>query len=56
MPIGRGGASDGAADVRKGSRRRSSGVRDEGNRQVQRDGRGKSRGWRARQVGSAIYR
>ena len=45
-----------AADVRRGSRRGSPGVRDEGNRQVQSDGWERSRGWRARQAGRAIYR
>ena len=56
MLIGRGGAGDGAADFRRGFRRRSPGVRGEGNRQVQSDGRARSRGLRARQAGRAIYR
>ena len=56
MLIGRDGAGDGAGDVRRGFHRRSSGVRGEGNIQVQCDGRGISRGWRARQADRAIYR
>ena len=56
MLIGRGGTGDGAADARKGSRRGSSGVRGKGNKQVQCDGRGRRRGWSARQVGCATYR
>ena len=49
MLIKHGGSGDGAADVRRGSRRGSSGVRGEGNKKVvQCDGRGRSRGWRAR--------
>ena len=56
MLIGRGGAGDGAADVRIESRRGSSGVRGKGNRQAQCGGRGRSRGWRARQADRAIYR
>ena len=56
MLIGCGGAGDGAAGVRRWFYRGSSGVRGEENRQVQCDGRGRSRGWRARQVGRAIYR
>ena len=41
--IGRDVAADGAADVTRGSRRRSSGVCDERNSQMQRDGQGRSR-------------
>ena len=55
MIVGRGGAGEGAADVKRGSRRGSSGVRGEGNMKVQRDGRGKIWGWRAKQAGGAIY-
>ena len=43
MLIGRGDAGDGYSDIRRGSRRGSSGTRGEGTRQVQRDGRGRSR-------------
>ena len=43
MLIGRGGAGDGAADVRRESRRGSPGVRGERNRQEQSDGQGRSR-------------
>ena len=54
--IGRGGAGDGAVDVKRRSRRGSPAVRGKGNRQVQSDGRGRSRGWRAnRQAGRVIY-
>ena len=56
MLIGRGGAGDDATGVRRGSRRGSSGVRNEGNGQVQSDDRGISRRWRARQASRAIYR
>ena len=44
MLIGRGGAADGAVDVRKGLRGGNSDVHDEGNRQLQCDSRGRSRG------------
>ena len=56
MLIGRDGAGNGASDVRRGSHRGNLVVRGEGNRQVQCDGLGRSRGWRARQVCHAIYR
>ena len=56
MLIERGGAGDGASDVIRGSHHGSSGVRGEGNRQVRCDGRGRSRGWRARQENREIYR
>ena len=56
MFIGRGGAGDRAADVRKGSQRGSSDVRGVGNGEVQCGGRGKSSWWRVRQAGHAIYR
>ena len=42
--IGRGGAGDWAADLRKGSRRGNPGVRSEEKRKVQSDVRGRSRG------------
>ena len=56
MLIGRGGTGNGSADVIRGSHRGSSGVRSEENRHIQRDGRVRSQGWRARQAGRAIYR
>ena len=55
MLIEHGDAGDVAADVRRGSRRGSSVICGEGTRQVQCDGRGKNRGWRARQADRAIY-
>ena len=42
MLIRSGGAGDGSADVRRGSRRGSSGVRGKGNRHVHCDGRGRN--------------